>query len=426
MAVVKAINNKNQSSGGMAFSIAYASSEKKTVLPDGTKLVTGINCNPDTAYQEFMTTKQLYNKTDGRYFYHYFQSFSPDEKVSPQTVHEIGVKLAEECFPGYEIVVGTHCEKQHLHNHIVVNSVGIDTGKKLHQDNQSLGHIRSISDKLCKEYGLSVIQNKGQRTTKGMSHGEWSAAKNRYSWKYELINTIEDAMNVCQNKQEFIAYMESEGYQVNWTDTRKTICYTAPNGMKCRDYRLHEDKFLKENMENEFRFREIEGTEQTYTDGRFNTDSESHRDIGKENRQSFEAESGQTDGEIGITFRTGWENTRQKFKNIRREYEEDLHKHPEDNRSSFDSNDNNFSIAQRVLKLVKDVSNVGRKRDYDEDDTMALSIITGLTVVSVYILIDIIKSAREEDLTEKFINEAVNSLLESEQAEEFDFGDMSM
>lgn len=145
MAVVKAINNKNQTGGGMAFSITYASKDKKTILADGTKLVTGIRCTPDTAYQEFMTTKHLYDKADGRYFYHYMQSFSPEEKVSPETVHEIGVKLANECFPGHEIVVGTHVEKHHLHNHIVVNSVGIDTGKKLHQDNHSLDHIRNIS-----------------------------------------------------------------------------------------------------------------------------------------------------------------------------------------------------------------------------------------------------------------------------------------
>ena len=105
---------------------------------------------------------------------------------------------------------------------------------------------KSYGDKpLFNNIGFGI--NKGQKTAKGMSHGEYTAASKGYSWKFQLINTIEDAMNVCKKKKEFIAYMESEGYKVNWTDARKTICYTAPNGMKCRDYKLHEDKFLKEN-----------------------------------------------------------------------------------------------------------------------------------------------------------------------------------
>lgn len=426
MAVVKAINNKNQTGGGMAFSLTYASKDKKTILADGTKLVTGIRCTPDTAYQEFMTTKHLYDKADGRYFYHYMQSFSPEEKVSPETVHEIGVKLANECFPGHEIIVGTHVEKHHLHNHIVVNSVGIDTAKKLHQDNHSLDHIRNISDRLCLEYGLSIIENKGQKTAKGMNHGEYTAASKGYSWKFQLINTIEDAMNVCKKRKEFIAYMESEGYKVNWTDARKTICYTAPNGMKCRDYKLHEDKFLKENMENEFKFREIEGNESAYSVHRFNTDSELSGGFEYKNRQAFGAETGQTDGENGTAIRTGWEDTRANLYHKRTETQEDLYQDIADSRSVIGSDDFGLSIAQRVLKFVKDVSDVGRKRDYDEDDTMALSLITGLTASMVCILIEIIKNAQEDELTEEFIEETLDSIEETEQDEDIEFGEMSM
>ena len=233
-------------------------------------------------------------------------------------------------------------------------------------------------------------------------------------------------MNVCKSKNEFIAYMEYEGYKVNWTDTRKTICDTAPNGMKCRDYRLHEDKFLKENMDNEFKFREIEGYEPTGTADRFNTYRESLGGIGTENRQSFGAETGQTDSKIGTTFRTGWESSRANLRDNRTKTQKNLYQNFADNRSGFGSDDFDFSIAQRVLKLVKNVSDIGRKKNYDEDDTMALSVITGLAAASVYILIEIIKNTHEEELTEKFIDEAINSLRESEQAEEITFGDMSM
>ena len=220
--------------------------------------------------------------------------------------------------------------------------------------------------------------------------------------------------------------MESEGYKVNWTDARKTICYTAPNGMKCRDYKLHEDKFLKENMENEFKFREIEGNESAYSVDRFSTDSELSGRFEYENRQTFGAESGQADGENGITFRTGWEDTRSNLQDNRRETQEDLYQDTADSRSGNDCNDFDFSIAQRVLKFVKDVSDVGKKKDYDEDDTMALSLITGLSAAAVCILIEIIKSAKDDELTEEFIDEVLGSIEETEQDEDIGFGDMSL
>ena len=75
--------------------------------------------NPENAYDEFMLTKHLHAKTNGRYFYHYCQSFSPEEKVTPKTVHEIGIRLTKECFDGHEVIVGTHIEKNHLHGEVV-------------------------------------------------------------------------------------------------------------------------------------------------------------------------------------------------------------------------------------------------------------------------------------------------------------------
>ena len=259
MAIVVALNNKRQSRAGLSGVINYVANDRKTLLQSGEKLVSGINCSPHSAYDEFMLTKHLHSKTNGKYFYHYCQSFSPEEKITPETVHEIGVRLTKECFEGYEVIVGTHIEKNHLHNHIIVNSVSFESGKKLHQDKKSLENIRTVSDKICSEYGLSVIKHKKQKSSETMTHGEYTAATLGNSWKFRLINTIEAAMNICKNKAEFISYMESEGYKVSWTNERKSICYTTPGGKKCRDYRLHEDKFLKENMEYEFRIRrEIE------------------------------------------------------------------------------------------------------------------------------------------------------------------------
>ena len=273
MAIVVALNNKRQSRAGLSCVISYVANDRKTLLQSGEKLVSGINCSPHSAYDEFMLTKHLHSKTNGRYFYHYCQSFSPEEKVTPKTVHEIGVRLTKEFFDGYEVIVGTHIEKNHLHNHIIINSVSFESGKKLHQDKKSLENIRTVSDKICSEYGLSVIKHKEQKSSETMTHGEYTAATLGNSWKFRLINTIEAAMNICKNKAEFISYMESEGYKVSWTNERKSICYTTPGGKKCRDYRLHEDKFLKENMENEFNFRGIKKYEPT--DAGLNTDFKS-------------------------------------------------------------------------------------------------------------------------------------------------------
>lgn len=111
MAIVVALNNKRQSRAGLSGVISYVANDKKTLLQSGEKLVSGINCSPHSAYDEFMLTKHLHSKANGRYFYHYCQSFSPEEKVTPKTVHEIGVRLAKECFEGYEVIVGTHMEK---------------------------------------------------------------------------------------------------------------------------------------------------------------------------------------------------------------------------------------------------------------------------------------------------------------------------
>ena len=111
MAIVVALNNKRQSRAGLSCVINYVGNDKKTLLQSGEKLVSGINCSPHSAYNEFMLTKHLHSKANGRYFYHYCQSFSPEEKVTPKTVHEIGVRLAKECFDGCEVIVGTHIEK---------------------------------------------------------------------------------------------------------------------------------------------------------------------------------------------------------------------------------------------------------------------------------------------------------------------------
>lgn len=139
-----------------------------------------------------------------------------------------------------------------------------ETGKKLHQAASAIQELRQKSDALCLEYGLSVCQPKEQRT-KPLTAGEYHSAVRGGSWKMRLINTIDECMRYAKSKEMFIEMMESEGYAVKWTDTRKNITYTTPDGKKCRDDRLHEQKYLKERMELELRIRQeiIAGRTQT-------------------------------------------------------------------------------------------------------------------------------------------------------------------
>ena len=255
MAVVKFIPARRpQSGGGLRGSILYCKRKDKT-WDEHTRrqLVTGVNCLSDTAYQEFMNTKRLYGKTEGRMFYHLIQSFSPEEVLTPETAHEIALKLAQE-FAGFEMLVCTHTDRDHLHSHLIINSVSAEDGRKYHSDKDNIQRIRQASDQLCLQYGLSVIKPKNKRTP-GMSAAEYRSADKGQSWKLRLAIAIDEAMAAAMSLAHFMELMELEGYQVRWEEERKYITYTTPEGKRCRDIRLHEAKYLKENMEREFRIR---------------------------------------------------------------------------------------------------------------------------------------------------------------------------
>ena len=255
IAVINFISRqKTQTRQGLSALLNYCAKNAKTIH-DGRKLVTGVNCVAQSAYNEMMNTKLRYKKADGRMYYHLLQSFHPDEQLTPETAHEIALRFAEENFSGYEVLVATHVDRNHIHSHLVLNSVNTENGYKYHSDNKEIQRLRDSSDKLCLEYGLSVIESAPSKT-KGMSAREYRAADKGQSWKLDLAMVIDEAMCYAVSKEHFIQLMELEGYQVNWSNTRKYITYTCPNGMKCRDNKLHEEKYLKEAMTDEFRIRE--------------------------------------------------------------------------------------------------------------------------------------------------------------------------
>ena len=254
MAIVHFVNYKRgtQSRAAMRGVMLYVMQEKKTTW-EGVSLVSGVNCQPQSVYDDFLNTKLLYHKDGGVMFYHMVQSFPKGEAVDPRQAHEAARRLAE-YFDGCEVLVCTHVDREHIHSHCVINSVNFETGKKLHMAKEQLQELMRRNDMICQEMGLPVFDAPMQQA-RGMSGAEYHTALKGQSWKLRLMNTIDECMKYAAGKDAFVSLMASEGYAVRWESGRKYITYTTPDGMRCRDNKLHEEKYCKEVMEHEFRIR---------------------------------------------------------------------------------------------------------------------------------------------------------------------------
>ena len=254
MAIVHFVNYKRgtQSHAAMRGVMLYVMQEKKTTW-EGAPLVSGINCQPQSVYDDFLNTKLLYHKDGGVMFYHMVQSFPKGAAVDPRQAHEAARRLAE-YFDGCEVLVCTHVDREHVHSHCVINSVNFETGKKLHMAKEQIQELMRRNDVICQEMGLPIFEPTAQQA-RGMSGAEYHMALKGQSWKLRLMNAIDECMKYAADKDAFVSLMESEGYAVCWESSRKYITYTTPDGLKCRDNKLHEEKYCKEAMEHEFRIR---------------------------------------------------------------------------------------------------------------------------------------------------------------------------
>lgn len=221
---------------------------------EGQQLVSGINCQVQSVYNDFLNTKLLYHKDSGVMFYHMVQSFPSGEQIDPRQAHEAAHRLAE-YFSGCEVLVCTHVDRDHIHSHCIINSVNFETGKKLHMAKEQLQDLMRRNDEICREMDLPVFRPDEQNHARGMDGAEYHAALKGQSWKLRLANTVDECMRYAGSRAEFISLMASEGYAVRWEDHRQSITYTTPDGRKCRDNKLHENKYRKEAMEHEFRIR---------------------------------------------------------------------------------------------------------------------------------------------------------------------------
>ena len=242
-----------QTRGCMKSVMRYVSQTSKT-LWDGQQLVSGIGCQPETAFDEFLSTKLLHHKDGGVMFYHMVQSFPKGAGIDPRTAHEAAQRLAG-YFEGCEVLVCTHTDREHIHSHCIINSVNFETGKKVHMADEQIQELRIRNDQICEELGLPKFQKVNQQQSRGMSNAEYYTAVKGESWKFELMRVIDECMRYAWNREEFLALLRAEGYNATWTDSRKNITYVTPDGRKCRDSKLHMEKYLKENMEAEFGYR---------------------------------------------------------------------------------------------------------------------------------------------------------------------------
>lgn len=254
MAIVKAINSKSS----IKNIINYVSDNNKT----DEKLMSGKDCSadPNQAIEDMTMTKELYNKTNGRQYKHFVQSFNPNDDITPEKAHEIGKEWAEKSFKGYEVFIATHTDKEHLHNHFVVNSVNYEIGEKLRYSSRELQRYKEISDKICERENISrTLSDSKDITTFDMK--KYKAIEKDFkgqkkSYIVEIGKTVEKNIHISRSKEEFINNMGKEGYKVKWSETRKNVTFEDKEGHKVRSENLaktfKQEEFKKEEMLKQF------------------------------------------------------------------------------------------------------------------------------------------------------------------------------
>ena len=199
--------------------IAYAINSEKTQQIDTEeeiveRFVSGVNCHPATARMEMMAVKKRFGKEDGTVAYHGYQSFAPGE-ATPEIAHRIGVELAQRLWGDrYQVVVATHLDKEnHLHNHFVLNTVSFEDGIKFNRKPKDYYEMREVSDALCREYGLSVIQN--PQPGKSKQYGEWRAEQEqRPTWRGLIRSDIDEVIRQSMTERQFFENLHKKGYEV--------------------------------------------------------------------------------------------------------------------------------------------------------------------------------------------------------------------
>lgn len=217
-----------------------------------TNLTTTHNCwgTPEQIQQQFMLTTllQKHQNKNNIFAHHYIQSFSPEDNVTPEQAHQIAVELMKRVAPNYQYTISTHTDRDHIHNHIILNAVNPVTGYKWHDNKSTVNHMREVNDELCRKYKLSII---AKSSNQGLNKATYQLAAKGKSWKVKLCTDLDEAIISCKSKEEFIKFMRDKGYTVSYKDVHITL---TPNGEK-KGIRVNTlakqfgEKYKKENIE---------------------------------------------------------------------------------------------------------------------------------------------------------------------------------
>lgn len=223
--------------------IDYARNSDKT---EKEYFVTGINCDSDSAYEEMQDTKRYYNKKDKILAFHAYQSFAEGE-VTPELAHQIGVQLANEMWGDrFQVIVTTHLNTNHIHNHIVLNSVSFEDGLKYYDNHTNYAKMRHISDELCKEYGLSVIEEKA--TKKKMNYDNFYK-KSLYTDNYSnnAKRDLDLAIRQAYSYDDFLYLMKKLDYEIIFRANKISI-RKEPYKRNIRIERRYGENYSIENI----------------------------------------------------------------------------------------------------------------------------------------------------------------------------------
>jgi len=222
------------------------------------KLISGIECSPDTAIDEMKATKELWNKTEGRQYKHFIHSFPPDEKITHEQAHELAKQLCAERFKGHEVLIATHKDADHIHSHIIVNSVNYENGYKLQWSKKDLANMKKDCNELSRQHGLSVPVKGKEITT--YNQGKYKAMEKAITGDYksyvlDCYKAVSAVKEKATSREDFIARMKEQGYETKWTDSRKHITFTDQEGNSVRNSNLEKtfkEKFGKEDLTHGF------------------------------------------------------------------------------------------------------------------------------------------------------------------------------
>ena len=227
--------------------VSYLTQEEKTEE----KLIGGKDCDPDNIVNHFNMTQELYGKTGGVKYHHIIQSFRPEDNITPEKAHEIGKELVESQFKGFEVFVVTHKDKDHIHNHLVVNSVSFENGLKYNASNKSLWDIKRESNRLCERENLKTLDLDHKAEKRISSAEKRIMDRGQIPWKDELRQIIDIARERTKDLQSFREFLE-KNFEIETRVTKNSISYKHPDHGKAIRGRSLGDKYNKEELENEF------------------------------------------------------------------------------------------------------------------------------------------------------------------------------